>query len=205
VCAEHRDDDPIMSEAARMLSLLRNVMPATSRVIARIAGDQWPGPTPCDEMTVHELASHLVGGVEQFGGVAAGLSVDVTATTEVEPVDVSARFDGAAERMLDGWSTRGAGEAIYPLPWGDTPGVMLIGFMVIEVATHGWDLARATGQNLALDDRTAQAVMRLAESYDDPSIRVPGMFAPIIAVPDDAPTIDRLAAFLGRDPKDWRA
>lgn len=194
-----------MSEAAAsMLALLRDVVPPTSRVVAAISGDQWSKPTPCEEMTVHELAAHLVGGLEQFGDVAVGLPVDVTAITEIEPGEISARFDAAADRMLEQWSAPGLVDVVYPMPWGDTPGVNLIGFMVIEVAAHGWDLARATGQDLGLGDDTAGSVLELAEGFDDESIRVPGMFAPIVVPPERASVTDRLAAFLGRDPKDWR-
>jgi uncharacterized protein (TIGR03086 family) len=193
-----------MSEAAAsMLALLRGVVPPTSRVVAAISGDHWSKPTPCDEMTVYELAAHLVGGLEQFGDVAVGLPVDVTAITEVEPGEVSARFDAAAQRMLEQWSGPGVADVVYPMPWGDTPGANLIGFMVIEVATHGWDLARATGQDVGLDDHTAGSVLELAQSFDDESIRVAGMFAPIVAPPEGASVTDRLAAFLGRNPKDW--
>ena len=136
-----------MSEAAAsMLALLRDVVPPTSRVVAAISVDEWSKPTPCEEMTVHELAAHLVGGLEQFGDVADGLPVDVTAITEIEPGEISARLDAAADRMLEQWSVPGVADVVYPMPWGDTPGVNLIGFMVIEVATHGWDLARATGR-----------------------------------------------------------
>lgn len=195
-----------MSEAAApMLSLLRAVVPPTGRVIAAIAGDQWSRPTPCEEMTVLELAGHMVGGLEQFGDVAAGLPIDVTAKTEVEPADVSARFDAAADRMLEQWSAPGVADVVYSMPWGDTPGANLIGFMVIEVATHGWDLARATGRDAELDDDVAGSVLELAESFDDPSIRVPPMFAPAVDALDGASGIDRLAAFLGRDPRDWSA
>lgn len=189
--------------AASMLALLRNVVPPTSRVVAAISGDQWSKPTPCEEMTVHELAAHLVGGLEQFGDIAVGLPVDVTAVTEVGPGEVSPRFDAAAGRMLEQWSAPGVADVVYPMPWGDTPGANLIGFMVIEVATHGWDLGRATGQDLALDDDTAGSVLELAQGFDDESIRVPGMFAPIVAPSEGASVTDRLAAFLGRDPKDW--
>lgn len=186
-----------------MLDLLRKEVPAVSALIGGIVEDQWSRPTPCEEMTVHSLAAHLVGGLEQFGDVVEGLPVDVTATTDVEPDEILDRFDTATERMLAGWSAPGAGDAVYPMPWGETPGSMMIGFMVIEVAMHGWDLARATGQDLALDEDVAASVLELSEDFDDESIRVPGMFAPIVTAPDGAATIDRLAAFLGRDPTDW--
>lgn len=188
-----------------MLALLGHVVPPTGRVIASIADDQWSMPTPCQKLTVHELAAHLVGGLEQFGDVAAGLPMDVTAKTEIEPDEVSARFDAAAGRMLELWSAPGVADVVYPMPWGDTPGANLIGFMVIEVATHGWDLARATDQDPGVDDALAGSVLELAEHFDDPSIRVPPMFAPIVPAAEGASGVDRLAAFLGRDPRKWTA
>ena len=77
---------------------------------------------------------------------------------------------------------------------------MLVVFMVIEQVTHGWDLARATGQEPSFGDELAEATLTLARSYDDGTIRVPGLFGPIVEIPFGASAIDRLAAFLGRRP-----
>ncbi len=102
--------------------------------------------------------------------------------------------------MLEAWSGDGALGAAYAMPWGETPGMALVGFMVIEQVTHGWDLARATGQPPKFGDELAQATLELARGYDDASIRVPGMFGPIVEIGAGAPAIDKLAAFLGRRP-----
>jgi uncharacterized protein (TIGR03086 family) len=77
---------------------------------------------------------------------------------------------------------------------------MLLGFTVIEQIVHGWDIARATGQEPGFDDDLAEATLELIREYDDATIRAPGMFDPEIAVADDAPAIDRLIAFVGRNP-----
>ncbi len=110
-----------------------------------------------------------------------------------------------AERMLSAWSAPGVVDDRYDMPWGETPGTMLVGFMVIEELGHGWDLARASGQDPGFDDDVVHATLDMARAYDDESIRVPGMFGPVVPIADDAPPIDQLAAYLGRRPWDVRA
>lgn len=68
-----------------------------------------------------------------------------------------------------------------------------------EVVLHGWDLARATGQEFVLDDATATACLGFVESFDPAG--PPGLFGPAVPVPDDAPVMDRLVARAGRDPR----
>ena len=72
---------------------------------------------------------------------------------------------------------------------------------VVEMLVHGWDLARATGRQLAVPEELA--VAELAFSRDLlgrlPAGRTP--FAPSQPVADDAPALDRLAAQLGRSPQ----
>jgi hypothetical protein len=67
---------------------------------------------------------------------------------------------------------------------------------------HAWDLARASGQEDMLD---ADEAARLFEGMlpIDEMLRQSGQYGPRIAVPDDAPAVDRLMAFIGRDPA-WR-
>lgn len=114
--------------------------------------------------------------------------------------DAALAYATASERLLAAWSVEGVLEREYEMPWGTTPGGFLMGFMVIEQVTHGWDLARATGQAPAFGDALVEVTLQLARSFDDESIRVPGMFGPIVEAPSNAAPIDRLAAFLGRRP-----
>lgn len=187
-------------EADRMLDLLRRSFPATHDLIAGIGADQWDGSTPCEQMTVLGVVQHLVGGLGMFEDVAAGRQVDLTTQPEFRPSDAVAAFDAAGREVLATWSAPGVADRTYAMPWGDTPGVALLGFSLIETVTHGWDLARATGQEPGFDEDVVQATLELAQTYDDETIRVPGMFGPAVEVRADAPTIDRLAGFLGRTP-----
>ena len=75
-------------------------------------------------------------------------------------------------------------------------------FYVTDVYMHSWDLARATGQEAGLDEDFAGQVlegMRPIEAM----LRDSGQYGPAVPVPDDAPAVDRLMGFVGRDPA-WR-
>jgi uncharacterized protein (TIGR03086 family) len=74
---------------------------------------------------------------------------------------------------------------------------------VNELVVHGWDLARATGQEYEPDpDALAASHDFLAASVGDPSRD--SIFGPVVAVPDDAPLLDHAIGLSGRDPN-WKA
>jgi uncharacterized protein (TIGR03086 family) len=69
-----------------------------------------------------------------------------------------------------------------------------------ELLIHGWDLARATGQPADLPEDLAEGALSMWRTRlaDRPREGMP--FAAPQPVADDAPAIDRLAAYLGRQP-----
>jgi uncharacterized protein (TIGR03086 family) len=79
---------------------------------------------------------------------------------------------------------------------------MLIGLMIAETTVHGSDLARATGQEIAIDDDIAEAVYRSTTGMMEPHGKFPRgtSFAPPVEVSDDAPIQDKMLAYLGRQP-----
>ncbi len=99
-------------------------------------------------------------------------------------------------------STPGAMERIMVLPTGPAPGSRCIQVAMGEIFVHGWDLAKSTGQKVPPDQGVADALL----SSEWPSMCAdvrngdPSVFAPEIHVPREAPAIDRLVGFLGRDP-----
>ena len=72
-------------------------------------------------------------------------------------------------------------------------------FMAFDLVVHGWDLARATGQDETIDpvevDRTWEAAQGLGEN-----MRKYGVTGPEVDVPPDASKQDRLLGLLGRRP-----
>ena len=89
---------------------------------------------------------------------------------------------------------------IIAMPWGTLPAVPVLLSYVAEIATHGWDLATATGQAIDIDDdhlAPALDVLRFglpAEGRDDPEMP----FDPVVDPGPDAPMLLRVAGWLGR-------
>jgi hypothetical protein len=92
------------------------------------------------------------------------------------------------------------------MPWGEEyTGATLVDMYLAELAVHAWDLARATGQIDKLDPCLALPALEGARATIKPEYRnmvEPG--APYGAEVYPAPGADdweRLAAFMGRDPR----
>lgn len=189
---------------AERTDLLERSIATTARLLADVNEDRWSSPSPCPDMTALGVVQHLVGGLTQFAATGAQEPFDERSLERsFSGEDAREEYQAAGDRMMAVWSQPGVAERDYPMPWGDSAGSDLIGFMLIEQVTHGWDIAKATGQEPGYDSELVEATLDLARGYDDESIRVPGMFGPIVPAPDGGPAIDRLAAFLGRHPDEW--
>lgn len=176
-------------------------------VVAGIGDDQLDDPTPCDGTTVTGLVDH-VGGLALAFTWAAQKSVDPNApapgpsldATELEPgwrTEIPARLAALAAAWRDpmAWTgITGAGGVELP---GEVAGIVALD----EVVIHGWDLARATGQPYDVDEPTLRVLEAFVAGFDGPDDGT--LFGPRVAVPDDAPLLDRVLGLTGRDPR-WR-
>jgi uncharacterized protein (TIGR03086 family) len=73
-----------------------------------------------------------------------------------------------------------------------------------EVVVHGWEVAVATGQQYAPPQAAVEGAMRfVAQAVAEAPDGTPGLFERAVAVPPDAPHLDRLLGLTGRDPG-WR-
>src|SRR5205823_6220110 len=116
---------------------------------------------------------------------------------DADPADAYAQ---TVAQALDAWRTPGAVQRSATLPSG-APGPRIVDMYLLEVFLHGWDLARATGQEKAPDDSVAQAVEEAWRGKVPDEIRASGrVFGPEVECAPDAPVADRVAAYLGRTP-----
>jgi uncharacterized protein (TIGR03086 family) len=182
-------------DEAQLLADLDAAIAAVERIVARIRADQWELPTPCDGVDVRALVNHLVTGNLAFVTLVTGTEPPVLDADHLGD-DPFFAFRASADRLAAALRTPGVAGRSYELPFGSVPGSALAGIRITEFLGHGWDLARATGQPPVFPDNVV--AHGLAEARNQLSTRSPGPFAPEQPVPDDAPAIDRLAAFLGR-------
>ena len=183
------------------IAMLDRAVKTTHPVVAGISKDQLSGDTPCTEWTVRDLLNHLIGSYEAVASGAAGEVLDPNAT-DYTATDHVAAFEAAAERARDALSAPGALEKKFAMPWGETPGQAVLGLTIADTAVHGWDLARATNQGIAIEDDVAETVYGMTTSMMEPRGKFPRgtSFAPPVEIPDDAPIQDKMLAYLGREP-----
>ncbi|MBV9253740.1 MAG: TIGR03086 family protein [Actinobacteria bacterium] len=188
-----------------LIDMLENGHASTARILAGVSPDQLGQPTPCSEWDVRGLINHIVGGAFFFAAVAetgkppegAGGDTDFTAG------DMAENYAQAVKADLAAWARPGALEQMCELPFGTMPGQFALSLHFVDNLTHGWDLARATGQDETLDPELCGAAMAMVEASISDDIRStqPGApFGPKVDVADGAAPHERLVAFLGRHP-----
>ena len=182
-------------DEAQPLGDLDAAIAGVERIVARIRADQWELPTPCDGVDVRALVNHLVAGNLAFVTLITGTQPPVRDADHLGD-DPFFAFRASADLLAAALRTPGIEVRTYALPFGQVPGSALAGIRITECLGHGWDLARATGQPADFPDKVA--ARGLAQARNQLRSRSPGPFAPEQPVPDGAPAIDRLAAFLGR-------
>ena len=70
-----------------------------------------------------------------------------------------------------------------------------------ELVIHGWDLARATGQDYPCDEQTQRAAFGVVSQVATPE-GTEGLFGPPVEVSPQRSLLDQAIGLSGRDP-DW--
>jgi uncharacterized protein (TIGR03086 family) len=184
--------------------LLERSFAQSAEVIRGVRSDQMTLPTPCESFDVRTLIGHMLFAARRIAaaGNRAPIPEDGPAVTGLADAAWIGAFEETAAAALAAWAVPGALEGDIVLPFGTFPAPVVGMLYVMEQVTHAWDLARATGSAVGLDQELAGAVLPLAEQLVTPDIRGPEPlpFGSLVEVPADAPAYDRLVAQLGRRP-----
>ena len=183
--------------------------PATrevARLLEGVTDDQLTAPSPSD-CDVATLLDHLMGLTMAFTWAAEkstppGGSRPPSASGALLDPDWRAKLPGRLDALADAWSKPSAWEGMTEVGGNTLPGEVTGVVALDEVVLHGWDLARATGQDFRCDPASAVAVLGFTErsAQPDQAASRTGLFGPVVPVAEDAPTFDRALGFAGRDP-----
>ena len=174
---------------------------------AAVRPNQLDDPTPCTEFDVRHLLGHLVAVLQRVAAVGRGdHPFSVPHVIEGVPDDGwPAAVRAAAEQAEDVWADESVLSRLLTLPFGTLPGAAALASYTGEVTTHTWDLAVATGQSPAWDPDVLTVGLAAIRAKLPSAGRGPQIpFADAVPVPPDAPVIDQLVAWQGRDPR-WTA
>ena len=157
----------------------------------RGAKDKLDVTTPCDDWDVRQLMNHMLDTQQYFAGAARGL--DVSPPSPNPPVllsdDPVADFERARADTLSAFGDDGVVAKTGPA----------LGIAFSDQLLHGWDLARATGQDATMPAGLPEAAYEMIHGrFTDEQRR--GVFKPEIEVGPDASAQDRLLAYTGRAP-----
>lgn len=173
------------------------------RVVEQIRDEHWGSATPCSEWTVRDLLNHLVYEQLWVPDLLSGKSVAEIGDRYAGDVlddDPTGRWRTTSQVAREAWLGPGVLEREVFLGRGPTPATQYCWEMILDLAVHGWDLARGIGAPSPLDDELAETLLPLfAEQVS--AFQGIGIFDPPVPVPDTAGAPEQLLALSGRDPR----
>lgn len=185
-------------------------------VVAGVRSGQLRNPTPCPGMDVRALLAHLIGVLNRVAALGNGEDPFAVTDTAIADDRWPDAWRESGRRAADAWSDDAVLERPMALPWIQGSGAQVLASYFSELTVHTWDLATATGQQPDWDVTVVTAALEAARQmlpaenrralYEEISaargldeVGIP--FAEAVPIPDEAPAIDRLVAWNGRDPR----
>jgi uncharacterized protein (TIGR03086 family) len=173
----------------------RRLSVAMADRIAAVPDDAWSNPTPCADWSARDLVRHLVETPAMFFGF-----VDRPAPSDGPSVDEdpAGAFDHVRQAVQSALDDPAVATLSYDGMFGPSTFEQGVGqFLCTDLVIHGWDLARATGQDERLDPDDVHAIYEAMRPMDE-QMRGPGAFGPKVEPPAGADEQTELLCFLGR-------
>jgi uncharacterized protein (TIGR03086 family) len=189
------------------------------QTVAAVRPDQMANPTPCGDLDVHGLLAHLLGALDRVAVVGRNVENPFARPEEYEAADGdwAAAWKQFADDALLAWDDAARLALPTMLPWASESGSLALRTYVAEVSIHTWDLARATGQDPAWDAEVVALSLdgmreilpaegrremfdAMRSTMPEEMRGAPDPYASAVPVSADAPWIDQLVAYVGRQP-----
>lgn len=191
-----------------------------TELLAGTPDDLMSAPTPCTEFDVRMLLTHLSVVVEKIDAFARDhrdpyadhdrsaeamrAELESLARQRVDGLTPAQRAERAREAVAavrEAWTEEVLDTPIH-LGWGPVlPGRIVAGIYTMEMLSHGWDLATATGQPSEAPGEVAEAGLVFAKQGlpAEPRGEENGLpFGPVVPSAPDAGPTERLANWTGR-------
>jgi len=166
-----------------------------------VTPDTLPRPTPCSDWDLRALLGHLD---DSFAALyeAADLGrvdLDVAADDRGSTVDPVGGVRDRACQLVGAWANAAEGPDTVCIAGSPLTAGIVSSTGALEVAVHGWDVARACGRHHPIPPALAEEMLSMSPLLISDADR-PARFAPPVEVGALAAPGDRLVAFLGRNP-----
>ena len=185
----------------------RDIRDLYQRAVARfgdhvhaVRDDQWRAPTPCTDWDVRTLVNHLVSENRWAPPLFEGRTIAEVGDRfdgDLLGDDPTGAWDDSAAAVVAAVGEDGAMERTVHLSFGDLPGGEYVMQLFADTLIHGWDLARAIGDDDRLDLELVEACAAWFAAVED-LYRAGGAVAARPELPPDADPQARLLAMFGR-------
>lgn len=200
--AAARHGQPAEPSPWRGVELLERAIGYTRGCLLLVQPTLMSAPTPCAGWDLRRLLAHMDDSLASLHEAGSTHEVHLAgaAADRADPVE-SLRVRACA--LLADWSAQEDAAATVRrdvlVEGRPVTAPVLTAAGALEVTVHGWDVSVACGAPRPIPDRLAAHLAVVAPVLVTEADR-PVRFGPPVPVPPDAPTGDRLLAFLGRDP-----
>jgi uncharacterized protein (TIGR03086 family) len=185
------------------IALLERAVNYTLGSAHRVTPDALARPTPCRDWDLRTLLWHLNDSLLALTEAVDLGRVEVDPTASGDATDPVATLRTLCARLLGAWAGSG-GQRLVSIGGNPLTTSIISSTGAIEVAVHGWDVAKACGRHHPIPRSLAEEMLDLCPLLVVDRDR-PGRFAAPVAVSDLATASDRLVAYLGRQPHDATA
>jgi uncharacterized protein (TIGR03086 family) len=191
-------DEVLATMPSVLAERYRNVAARFTERVRGVPAERWDDPAPCEGWAARDIVRHLVEWVPALIRDAGIEGFPPIPSDDPDPLPAWLALDAAVQAILDD-PVASAQTFSHPMAGTHRLDEALSMFLLGDVLVHTWDLARATGQDEALD---ADEVAGMYEGIlpMDEMLRQSGQYGPRVAVSDDADTQTKLLAFVGRTP-----
>ncbi len=176
-----------------------------AKVVSGVPEGTLDAPTPCNDWDLRTLLNHTILWTSYSAERRAhGESVAEDLMTKDFAAEPGFREDYARQidRAVQAWADQKAWEGELGVMGDATPAADVGAMLIMEMVLHGWDVAKATGQEYACDDAVAEAVLDTVTAQAELFRKYQG-FTEAVEAPDGATTFDRALSLSGRDPQ-WK-
>jgi uncharacterized protein (TIGR03086 family) len=176
-----------------------------ARVVGNVPQKALDTPTPCGDWDLRTLLNHTILWTSYSAERRAhGESVAEDLMNKDFTADPGFREDYARQisKAVQAWSAPEAWAGTRNVMGDATPAADVGAMLLMETALHGWDVARATGQEFTTDEPTAEALEDIVQAQAELFRKYQG-FADAIEPPKNATAFERALTLSGRDP-DWK-
>jgi uncharacterized protein (TIGR03086 family) len=176
-----------------------------TRLVDGVGDDQWELATPCTDWSVRDLVNHVVGEELWTVPLVRGSTIE----------EVGSRFDGdvlgddpvarariAADEAVAAVNEKAPAGGTVQLSYGEERLDEYVSQLAADHLLHGWDLAKATGQDATLDPELVADVHGWFAEREEMYRSVGAVGARVAEGGPDAQS--KLIAAAGRDPG-WSA